>query len=208
MPDPTPTWTPYPTPTWTPTPTPQPTPTPPPTATPGPTPTPSPTPPQPTPGPEFPSPAAYYDCQCPRGLRDISGNWLEFDESGSPGVVVGKCHDGRSVSSGNWFGRSSAAAFNPGSSGPLTIAMWFKPASLSGTQVLFEKAGEYQATLKPAKSPSASPPLLPADGTRSPNSPAAFPPGFGTKEEICDINEKERTAWVNWKTPFEWDGWL
>ncbi|GEM_PF-1878940 len=150
MTDPTPTWTPYPTPTWTP----QPTPTPTPTATPGPTPSPTPTPPPPTPGPtpaELPLPAAYCDCQCPGGLRDITGNWLEFGESGSPGVVTGKCHEGRSVSIGNWFSRHSASAFNPGASAPLTIAMWFKPTSLSGTQVLFEKAGEYQATLESSK---------------------------------------------------------
>jgi len=96
-------------------------------------------------------PGAYYDCQCLGGLRDITGNGLAFGETGSPGLTSGKCHDGRSVSDGNWFSRSSDVIFNPGASGPLTISMWFKTTTLSGTQVLFEKAGEYQATLESGK---------------------------------------------------------
>lgn len=151
-PEPTPTSTPIPTSAPpTPSPTPVPTSTPFPTATPTPTSTPIPYPTStPTP-PPIPLPGAYYDCQCLGGLRDITGNGLAFVETGSPGLTTGKCHDGRSVSDGNWFSRSSAAIFNPGASGPLTISMWFKPTTLSGTQALFEKAGEYQATLEAGK---------------------------------------------------------
>src|SRR5690606_38695893 len=95
-----------------PTPFPTPAPTPPPTPTAPPLPTPPPTPPS------LPLPVAYYDCQCPGDLRDLSGNGLAIGYAGSPGLVAGICHDGRSTSAGNWFVRASATVFNPGSYGP------------------------------------------------------------------------------------------
>jgi len=47
-----------------------------------------------------------------------------------------------------WFDRSHNAVFNPGTSAPLLISLWFNPDTLGGTRAILTKAGEYELLLE------------------------------------------------------------
>ena len=75
------------------------------------------------------------------GLYDSVGG-LTFGQTGYPFVsYFGICQGARQLESGQWFERGHHAVFNPGTSKPLAVSLWFSRYA-SGT--LFSKGGEYQ----------------------------------------------------------------
>jgi len=50
-----------------------------------------------------------------------------------------------------WFDRPHNAVFNPGTSAPLLISLWFNPDNLGGTRAILTKAGEYELLLESGK---------------------------------------------------------
>ena len=68
-----------------------------------------------------------------------------FTAMGNPAVYSGICQGSRQAWSSQWFERGHHAVFNPGTSKPLAVSLWFNPYS-GGT--VFSKVGECELSLE------------------------------------------------------------